>query len=178
MAVEPEDYFELSMDELREVARYAAHSAQEVLTIFEQANPGDRRPAAAIEAAWQFAHGAERTKLQRVTALAAHRAAGEAATVAAKHAAHAAGDAASAAYLHPFAKADQVGHILRAAAHSAYAAGLLADDPAVGQERIAQDVMRATPLLIVVLRRYPPAATGKNPVTVLMRQLDVALRSR
>ena len=55
---------ELSAQDLRAVARHAAASAREVLSIFEESNPGDRRPRVAIEAAWTFAEGAERTKLQ------------------------------------------------------------------------------------------------------------------
>ena len=66
--------FELSMDELRVVARYAVESAQEVLPLFEEANSVDLRPRLAIGAAWEFVHGAARTRLQRVTALDAHRA--------------------------------------------------------------------------------------------------------
>jgi hypothetical protein len=34
---------ELSADDLRVVARYAAESAQEALSIFEASHPGDRR---------------------------------------------------------------------------------------------------------------------------------------
>ncbi len=107
------------MDELRVVARYAAASAEEVLPLFEEAAPGDLRPRAAVEAAWEFANGAGRTRLQRTTALDAHRAAKEAADEAAQHAARSAGDAAAAAYLHPLARATPVGHILRAAASAA-----------------------------------------------------------
>lgn len=47
MGIGPADYFELSVDELRVVAGYAAESAEAVLTIFEQANPDDPRPRAA-----------------------------------------------------------------------------------------------------------------------------------
>jgi hypothetical protein len=97
--------FELTMDDLRVVARYAVESAEEVLPLFEEWHPDDRRPRAAVEAAWTFVDGADRSKLQCVTALDAHRAAKDATTQAAKHAAHAAGDAAAAAYLHPLAKA-------------------------------------------------------------------------
>lgn len=67
--------FELTMDELRVVACFAVESAQEVLPLFEEANSDDPRPRAAIKAAWTFANGAARTKLQRVNALDAHRAA-------------------------------------------------------------------------------------------------------
>ena len=178
MGSEPGD-FELSMDELRVVARYAVESAEEVLTIFEQNHPDDHRPRAAVEAAQTFADGANRTKLQRITALDAHRAAKDASTEAAKHAAHAAGDAASAAYLHPLAKATQVGHILRATAHAARAAELSAGgDPCVGDERIEQACQRATPVLVDVLKRYPLAPVGTSRVAQLMTTLDTQLRLR
>ncbi|MYU47898.1 exonuclease SbcC, partial [Streptomyces sp. SID7803] len=36
------------MGELRVVARYAAEAAQDVLTVFEDAHPGDGRPRAAV----------------------------------------------------------------------------------------------------------------------------------
>jgi hypothetical protein len=49
--------FELTMDELRVVARYAVESAQEVLPLFERADPEDPRPGAAVAAAWKFANG-------------------------------------------------------------------------------------------------------------------------
>ncbi|WP_412074560.1 putative immunity protein, partial [Streptomyces sp. col6] len=111
--------FELSLDELRTVARYATEAALDVLPVFEVACPADARPRAAIEAAREFIDGAPRTRLQRVTSMDAHRAAKDAATEPARLAAQAAGDAASAAYLHPIAKAHQVGHILRAAANAA-----------------------------------------------------------
>jgi hypothetical protein len=187
MGIEPGG-FDLSMDELRLVARYAVESAEEVLTIFEQDHPDDRRPRAAVEAAWTFAGGANRTRLQRITALDAQRAAKDATTEAAKHAAHAAGDAASAAYLHPpgalpgwkssRAKASQAGHILRAAAHAAHAAELSAGgDPRVGDQRIQQACERATPALVHVLRRYPLAPASNCRVAQLMKTLDTALRS-
>ncbi|MFE7568184.1 putative immunity protein [Streptomyces sp. NPDC057539] len=170
--------FELTMDELRVVARYVAESAQEVLPLFEEAVPGDPRPRAALDAAWEFINGAKRTKLQRITSLEAHRAAKEAGTEAARLAARSAGDAASAAYLHPIARATQVGHILRAAASAARIAELSADnDPTVGNTQIEQARQRATPVLIAVLSRYPLAPTAKNRVAQLMSTLDASLRA-
>jgi hypothetical protein len=178
MPIDPGDYFDLSMDELREVARYAVGSAEDVLSVFEQVHPEDGRPRAAVDAAWAFVNGAKRTNLQRATALEAYRAAKEAGTDAAKHAASAAGDAAAAAYLHPFAKADQVGHILRATAHAACAAEAVAGDPAVGLRRVEEAAQRATPTLVDLLRRYPPAPTGTSRVSILMKLLDTTLRTR
>ncbi len=169
---------ELSAQDLRAVARYAAECAQEALAIFEERHPGDRRPREAVEAAWAFAEGAERTKLQRTSALAAHGAAQEATSEAAREAARAAGHAAAAAYLHPLAKSTQVKHILGAAAHAARAAELAAGgDPSIGAPHIEQARQRATPGLVAVLRRYPAAPSGGNRVAQLMSALDSSLRS-
>ncbi len=169
---------ELSAQDLRVVARYAAESAQEALPIFEDSHPDDRRPRLAVEAAWAFAEGAQRTRLQRTSALAAHRAAQEAIDEAARHAARAAGHAAASAYLHPLAQPTQVKHILGAAAHAARAAELAAgDDPSVGTQRIEQARQRATPALVAVLRRYPAAPSSGNRAAELMSALDTSLRS-
>lgn len=169
--------FELTMDELRVVARYTAESAQEALPLFEESAPGDFRPRAAIEAAWKFANGAVRTELQRTTALDAHRAAKDVTDEAAQHAARSAGDAAAAAYLHPLAQATQVSHILRAAASAAHAAELRAGgDPHAADALIERARRRATPFLIDVLKRYPLAPAGRSRVAHLMKILDTALR--
>ncbi|WP_328994130.1 exonuclease SbcC [Kribbella sp. NBC_01245] len=169
---------ELTAQDLRVVARYAAESAAETLAIFEASDPDDRRPREALEAAWTFVEGAQRTKLQRVTALAANQAGREATTEAAQNAARAAGHAAAAAYLHPLAKSTQVGHILGAAACAARAAELAAGgDRSVGAESIEQARRRATPALVAVLRRYPAAPSSGNRVAELMSALDTSLRS-
>ena len=62
---------ELSAQDLRVVARNAAECAPEVLSIIEASDPGDRRPRAAVEAACFFVEGADLTKLQRTSSLAA-----------------------------------------------------------------------------------------------------------
>ena len=168
----------LSMHDLRELARYAAESAQDVLEIFESAHPADSRPRDAIDAAWTFARGGTRGKTLRDTAWAALRAARDADTAAAGDAARAAMCAASAAYLHPLADAHQVKHILGAAAHAARAAELMAgDDRDVGADHIEQARRRATPIVAEVLSRYPAAPSGGGRVGELLRDLDEALRS-
>ncbi|WP_344509775.1 putative immunity protein [Dactylosporangium maewongense] len=170
--------FDLTMDELRVVARYVVGHAEDVLPVFEQAVPDDPRPRAAIDAAWVFINGANRTKLQRVTSLDAHRAARSAPSEATRLAARSAGDAASAAYLHPIAQASQVGHILRASASAARIGELMAGGyPTVGDALLERSRQRATPPIIDVLRRYPPAPTGSNRVAQLMSTLDHALRT-
>ncbi|WP_405461320.1 exonuclease SbcC [Streptomyces sp. NBC_00101] len=173
----PSGDFELTVDELRVVVLYVLESAEEVLPVFEETDPGDPRPRAALDAAREFVNGARRTKLQRITSSAAHQAAREATTEAARLAARAAADAASAAYLHPLAKATQVGHILRAAACAARVGELNAgDDVAVGLRLIEKSRQRATPVLLDVLHRYPPAPTGKSRTAQLMTVLDTSLR--
>jgi hypothetical protein len=167
----------LSMQDLREVASYAAESAQKVLEIFERAHPTDSRPRDAIDAAWTFAGGGRRGKTLRDTAWAAHRAARDASPAAAGDAARAAMCAASAAYLHPLADRHQVKHILGAAAHAARAAELIAgDDRDVGAEHIEHAFRRATPAVVEVLKRYPAAPPGGGRVGQLLRDLDEALR--
>lgn len=173
MAVDPDLYFDLSMDELRKVTRFALAPAEQVTGLLGARV--DPRIQAALEAARLFAAGRRRSKLQRTTALDAHRAAREATDDVARHAAAAAGDAAGSAYLHPFAKADQVGHILRSTAHAALAVQA-ARGEAVAQDLLDNAVSRATPALRAVLRRYPPFPPGRNPVTQITSDLDTALR--
>lgn len=170
--------FDLTNQELRTVARYVAESAHSVLPVFERDCPDDGRPRAAIDTARVFIDGAPRTKLQRVTSLDAHRAAKDAPHEAARLAAQAAGDAASAAYLHPIARAHQVGHILRAAATAARIAEIEAgNDPAAAERALKAVNDQATPLLVDVLRRYPLAPVGRSRVAQLMSALDASLRA-
>lgn len=170
--------FDVSMDELRAVARFVTESAEEVLPLFERATPDDDRPRAAVDAAWEFVNGGKRTQRLRVASLAAHRAAAEANDEEVRLAARCAGDAASAAYLHPIAKASQVGHILRAAASAARIAEICAaGDPAAGELSITQARDRASPVLIDVISRYPSIRPADNRVAQLMSRLDSALRT-
>ncbi|MBB4930296.1 hypothetical protein F4561_001116 [Lipingzhangella halophila] len=169
--------FDLTMDELRVVTRYVVRHAEAVLSVFEQAVPDDPRPRAAVGAAWAFINGANRTQLQRVTSLDAHRAARSAPSETARLAARSAGDAASAAYLHPIAQAGQVGHILRASASAAHLGEMEAGgDPAIGDALLERSRQYAAPALIDVLRRYPPAPSGGTRVARLMSTLDHRLR--
>jgi len=169
--------FELTTDELRAVARYVVEHAEAVLPVFERAVPDDPRPRAAIDAARVFIDGADRSMLQRVASLEAHRAARSAPTEIARLAARCAGDAASAAYLHPIAQVGQVGHILRAPASAARIAEMQAgDDPAAAATALERSRRRATPVLVDVLRRYPSPTSAGSRVARLMVTLDGLLR--
>ena len=164
------------MDELRAVVRFAADCAQELLPEFEAVAPDDSRPRGAIDAARLFADGAARSNLQRTAAFASHRAARGVSAETAQLAALACGDAAAAAYLHPIAKASQVGHILRAAACAARVAELRTGTSDSDSVRVLAE--RATPPLPEVLRRYPVAPSGSSRISQLMSALDSAIRNR
>jgi hypothetical protein len=171
--------FELTIDELREVADFAVQAAEAVLPSFEVDQPDDVRPRAAIDATRAFIGGEPRSNLQRTAAVNAHRAAREASTEPARLAAQAAGDAAAAAFLHPISQASQVGHILRAAANEIHIEELAADEPPAAVAAAIQRVVeRATAVMIDVLCRYPSASgRGARPAQ-LMAELDAALRLR
>ncbi|MGV9975375.1 putative immunity protein [Nocardia beijingensis] len=169
--------FVLTMDEIRAVTAFAVSSAEQVLPLFEACHPEDSRPRDALAAAAAFVHGDRRSRAQRVTAIAAHRAGREAAAPVAFHAAMAAGDAAASAYLHPLADAVQVNHILRASAHTIRAFELSPSEEYAG-DLIERIVDVATPLLMDVLRRYPRVPAGANRVSQLVHELDNRLRDQ
>lgn len=169
--------FALTMDELRAVTAFAATSAEQVLPMFEARHPDDSRPREALVAAASFTHGDRRSRTQRVTASAAHRAGRESTSSVAFHAAMAAGDAAASAYLHPLADAVQVNHILRASAHTIRVFELCLDEEGTG-DPIQRICGLATPLLIDVLGRYPRIGAGANRVGRLVHELDSHLRDQ
>ncbi|WP_414672862.1 putative immunity protein [Lacisediminihabitans sp.] len=167
--------FILSAEELREITAFTVAAAREALSIFEDACPTDPRPRQAIEAAQLVVDGATRSRIQRLAAPAAHRAAKLAPSAAAYHAAMAAGDAGASMYLHPLARASQVAHILRAPAHAACAWEHAASHGS-SQAALERAVERATPMLMAVLMRYPRAANSTSRVSDYMAHLDAALR--
>ena len=171
------DAIDLSVDELREIAGYAADCASRVLPLFERDAPGDARPREAIDSARAFAAGGRRTNALRARAMDAYRAALEASSPIAVDAAHAASQAAAAAFLHPLARATQVWHVLGSAAHAARAAEIDAgDDRTVGTASVEWARQHAPAAVIAVLRRLPAAPGGRGRLGELMRDLDAALR--
>lgn len=168
----------LDMEDLRAVAAFAAASAADVLALFEQSAPADLRPRQAVEAALAFARGGPRSKALRDAAWASFKAAQQTDNASASQAARAAMVAASAAYLHPLARATQVRHILGAAAHAARARELaLGDTHAIGADFLERTAQQASPRVIAVLTRFPPAPDGGGRVGELLRDLDRTLRA-
>jgi hypothetical protein len=168
---------ELSEQELREIAGYAAACARRTLPIFEQSVPADTRPRDAIDAAEAFAGGGRRTRALRQSAWAAYKAAQEAAPPAAVDAARAASQAAAAAFLHPKASAHQVKHILGAAAHAARAEELASEERATVTGTLEWARHHAPAAVVAVLGRLPAAPPGGGCVGEFIRDLDAALRT-
>ncbi|MGW6691100.1 putative immunity protein [Streptomyces sp. NPDC054961] len=181
------DTIELSEDELREIAGYAARCARRVLPFFERDRPADTRPRDALDAADAFAAGGRRTQALRRCAWAAYKAAQEAVapaspasgarapSPAAIDAARAASHAAAAGYLHPKASAHQVKHVLGAAAHAARAEELAGAGTGAGTLEWARH--HAPPAVTAVLGRLPAAPPGGGRVGELIRDLDAGLRA-
>lgn len=169
---------DLSLDDLRAVTAFDLACAERVIVLFERAAPADDRPREALEAARAFVDGGPRTKAQRLTALAAHRAAKQV-TGAASCAAMSAGDAAASAYLHPLADAEQVGHILRGPAYAALALSQDPDDPLPLPDAIATVLSLSNDRMREVLARYPrvPHPIGSGTTwRAVMAELDRRLR--
>ncbi|TCC15707.1 putative immunity protein [Kribbella speibonae] len=166
----------LSLDELRQLSLWTADCAEQALSLFEAAAPGDRRARDAIEAAREFGAGGKRTKTLRTTAFAALKAAGEMKDPPAEAAARAAVGAAGSAYLHPFAAATQVKHIVGAAQYAAYAQELATGDPAAADAVLRWAVERVPPAVREILARYPDGTPGRSRLGELHRQLEAELR--
>ncbi len=156
------------------MARYMVQHAEDVLSVFEQAVPDYPRTRAAIDAAWRSSTAPRGRDCSACTSLHAHGAVRAAPSAAAGLATRSAGDA---AYLHPIAKTGQGGHIVRASASAAHIGEVEAGgNPVIGDAMLERSRQRATPVLIDVLRRYPPATSGSNRVAQLMSTLDHSLR--
>lgn len=163
------------MDDLREVTAFNLACALKVIDLFESAKPHDARPREALVAADDFIRGGPRSRAQRVSAPAAHRASKEVAA-AASHAAMSAGDASASAYLHPLADAAQVSHILRGPSHCVLALEARDNDPLTRADAVAAVLGESTPVLVEVLCRYPRVAIRDRAIADVMHHLDAQLR--
>lgn len=167
--------FDLSMEDLRAVAAFNLACALQVIDLFEAVKPHDARPRDALAAAEGFVRGGPRSRAQRISAPAAHRASKEV-SGAASHAAMAAGDAAASVYLHPLADAAQVGHILRGPSHCVLALEARAVEPLTRAAAAAAILEWSTPAVAEVLCRYPSAATRDRATAEVLWFLDVQVR--
>jgi hypothetical protein len=165
-------------DERRDVARWAAGSAERVLPLFEAIAPGDRRPREACEAARAFAAGGRRTRSLFAVALAAHRAGRDIGDPVGLAVARSASLAAATANIHGEETIGTLGHILGAAAYAALARELAAGgDPAAGEAEVGWAIRNVTPGILALIARIPHAAAGRHRVDAIQARLEAHLRS-
>lgn len=164
----------LTLEDLRQIAGWAAGCAERVLPAFERVAPKDARPREAILAARVFAQGGARTARLRAAAWAAHAAAREVDGPAAA-AARAASAAAATAYTHPIITRHQSKHILGAAAYAILAAG---DGDATGEAALRWAIEQAPPAVRQVVRRMPLRGLSTRRLGELPHRLDEDLRRR
>lgn len=168
--------FALALDEIRAVTAFNVGCVEQVIAVFDEVAPSDVRPQEALAAAKAFAGGGPRSKVLRVAAPAAHRAAKEVEPPA-SYAAFAAGDAAASAFLHPLADATQVGHILRGPAYCVLALEQRPASPLSSGDAVDAVLDGAGRDVIDVLVRYPRARPGRQKVGAVMAALDSRLRA-
>ncbi|MEU8222957.1 putative immunity protein [Kribbella sp. NPDC048915] len=170
------DEIPLNLGELRQLSLWTADCAERAVPLYEAVAPNDPRPREAISAVREFGTGGPRTKTIRTAAFAALKAAGAMDDPAAEAAARAAVGAAGSAYLHPFAAATQVKHIVASAQYAAYAHELAAGDPAAADAVIRWAIDRVPQTVREILARYPDGAPGRSRLGELHRRIEAELR--
>jgi len=165
-------------EERREVARWAAESAERVLPLFETMARADARPREAIEMARSFANGARSGRQLTRIALAAHRAGREIGDSVGLAVARSASLAAASTNIHGETTIGTLGHVLGAAAYAALARELTAGgDPTPVDDEIRWAVEHASPAIRDLVRRIPASESGHRRLEEIQHRLDVALRA-
>jgi hypothetical protein len=169
----------ISDDERREVARWAAASAERGLPLYEALAPSDTRPREAVQIARAFSNGTTgRSRVLSRIALAAHRAGREIGDPVGLAVARSASLSAAAANIHGEATIGTLGHILGAASYIALARELAGGGQSAADEEIRWATQQATPTLRDLIERVPPATPGRGRLSEIQNQLDIALRER
>lgn len=177
--VKNKEYFEIKMEQLQSVGKWAAACAERTLSVYESVESEDARPRNAINGIKDFSNSGRRTNHLRKLALDAYRASLETRDQAASAAALSASLAAASAYTHPFKDVKQARHILGAVAYSAFAIELSNDsDSNVGDQEIELAIDQAPYEIVVLLREMPAQEAGKMRIDQLFYKLDRELRNR
>ena len=177
--VKQKEYFELQIDSLRVLGKWAADCAERVLSIYEEVNNNDPRPRDAIKGIRIFSEGGKRLAKLRVLALDAYRAALETKDLAASAAAQAASLAAASAYTHPLVDVKQTKHILGPTAYAALAIEIKNNnDPVFGKDETRWAIGHAPKEICEILLKMPNRTEGKSRIDKIMYDLDVGLRKK
>lgn len=173
------EYFEIKIEELQSLGKWAADCAERALSIYESVESEDNRPRDAINGIRDFSRCGKRTNQLRKLALDAYRASIETKNMAAAAAAQSASLAAASAYTHPFKDINQSKHILGPAVYSAFAIELSNNlDPQIGDREIVLAIDNATYEIAGLLNKMPVQAVGEKRIDQLYFKLDQELRNR
>jgi len=173
------EYFDLSMESLRILGKWAADCAERALGIYEEVNHNDPRPRDAIKEIRIFANGGKRTAKLRVIALAAYAASRETEHPAASAVARSASLAAATAYTHPLADVQQTKHIVGPAAYAALAIELMNNnDSTYGNDEVQWAIDNVQKEICEILMKMPNRNEGKSRIDTLMFDLDKGIRGK
>ncbi len=173
------EYFEIKIEELQSLGKWAADCAERALSIYESIESEDNRPRNAINGIKDFSNCGKRTNHLRQLALDAYRASLETKNKAASAAAQSASLAAASAFTHPFKDIKQSKHILGSAAYSAFAIELSNNlDQKIGDQEIELAIDNATYEIAGLLNKMPAHEVGKKRIDQLFYKLDSELRNR
>jgi hypothetical protein len=173
------DYFEINMEELQSLGKWAADCAERALAIYESIEHEDNRPRNAINGTKDFSSTGKRTNHLRKLALDAYRASLETKDTAASAAAQSASLAAASAYTHPFKDINQSKHILGPAVYSAVAIELYNElDQKIGDREIELAIDSATYEIAELLSKMPAHEIGTKRIDQLFYELDSGIRDK
>ena len=173
------EYFEIKIEELQSLGKWAADCAERALTIYESIENEDSRLRNAINGIRDFSSSGKRTTHLRKLALDAYRASLETKDMAASAAAQSASLAASSAYTHPFKDINQSKHILGAAVYSAFAIEQYKKSGQnIGDSEIELAIGNATFEIAGLLNKMPIHEVGTKRIDQLFYALDSGIRNR
>ena len=173
------EYFEIRIEELQSLGKWAADCAERALSIYESVESEDDRPRNAINGIRDFSNSGKRTNHLRKLALDAYRASLETKDAAASTAARSASLAAASAYTHPFKDINQSKHILGPAVYSAFAIELSNRlGQKTGDREIELAIDNATYEIAGLLNKMPAHKAGAKRIDQLFHELDSGIRNR
>lgn len=173
------EYFEIKIEELQSLGKWAADCAERALSIYESIEKEDTRPRNAINGIRDFSNSGKRTSHLRKLALDAYRASLETKDMAASAAAHSASLAAASAYTHPFKDINQSKHILGPAVYSAFAIELYnRSSQKIGDQEIELAIDNVTCEIAGLLYKMPAHEVGTKRIDQLFYALDSGIRNK
>lgn len=173
------EYFEIKIEELQSLGKWAADCAERALSIYESIENEDNRPRDAIIGIKDFSNSGKRTNHLRKLALDSYRASLETKNTAASAAARSASLAAASAYTHPFKDINQSKHILGPAAYSAFAIELYNRlGQKIGDREIELAIDSATCEIAGLLNKMPVHKVGTKRIDQLFYELDSGIRNK